>query len=85
VLNVAARRWSWDERALVKLVATLRAFRFDIRDSQIERVASWAARGLSAYDATYVALAEAEGIELITDDDLILDVATGVARRLSAG
>lgn len=83
-LNVAARRWAWGEGALVDLVGTLREFRFEVRDPEMELVARWAARGLSAYDAVYVALAEAEGTELVTDDELILDIASAVAMPLAA-
>ena len=84
VLNVAARRWAWEERALVDLVATLRKLRFEVGDPEPELVARWAARGLTAYDAVYVALAEEEGIDLVTDDDLIVGVAAAVAVPLGA-
>lgn len=40
-------------------------------------------RGLTAYDASFVALAEAEGIKLITDDQLILSVAPAATLALS--
>lgn len=43
----------------------------------------WTARGLTAYDAAYVALAEAEAVRLVTDDDRILAVAPAVAMSLS--
>ena len=79
LLNVAARRWAWDEAALIELVATLRELGFEHRQPDLESVARWTARGLTAYDAVYVALAEAEAIELVTDDKLLLDVAAAVA------
>jgi hypothetical protein len=44
----------------------------------------WAARGLTAYDAAYVALAEAEAIRLATDDGRVLAAARGIAIALSA-
>lgn len=40
------------------------------------------ARGLTAYDATYLALAEAEEVGLITDDHVILDAAGAIAVAL---
>jgi hypothetical protein len=43
------------------------------------RVALWTARGLTAYDATDVAGAEAYATRLITDDDLIVAVAGELA------
>jgi predicted nucleic acid-binding protein len=47
------------------------------------RIASWTARGLTAYDATYVALAEERGIGLVTNDRQILALAEGIARPTS--
>jgi predicted nucleic acid-binding protein len=40
------------------------------------------ARGLTAYDAAHVALAEAEGIRLLTDEDLITAAAGEVTTGL---
>jgi predicted nucleic acid-binding protein len=82
LLNVAARCWSWQERKLVTLVATMRDLGFEQRDPDLEPVARWTTRGLTAYDAVYVALAEAEAIQLVTDDELILDVAGSLATPL---
>jgi predicted nucleic acid-binding protein len=42
------------------------------------------ARGLTAYDAVYVAAAEEREIHLVTDDRTILTVAREVARPLVA-
>ena len=47
------------------------------------RVACWTARGLTAYDSAYVAVAEALETRLITDDDLIVEIATEVAQPLA--
>lgn len=46
-------------------------------------VARWVGRGLSAYDAAYVAVAEAAGVELVTADRRIVEVAPGIARDLA--
>jgi len=80
VLNVAGRRWRWAEQALVELTMRLAGMLNDVIDPDLGRVAVWTARGLSAYDATYVALAEERAIPLITDDRQILAVAPGIAR-----
>ena len=45
-------------------------------------VARWMARGLTACNAVYAALAKAEGIDLVTDDDLVLDVAAAIGTPL---
>lgn len=82
LLNVAARRWSWHEDALIELALGLEDLQFDVADPDLDRVATWAARGLTAYDAAYVALAESRDVDLITDDDRILELAGGVARPL---
>lgn len=83
IVNVAARRWGWDERALLELAAALHDLGFELRQPALDSVARWTARGLTAYDATYVALAEAEAIRLITDDNLIVDLAAEIAVALS--
>jgi len=54
-----------------------------LREPKLQNIAAWTARGLTAYDASYVALAEAEAIQLITDDQLILAVARDTAKALS--
>jgi predicted nucleic acid-binding protein len=83
ILNVAGRRWHWQRIALVDLADALDALNFERREPLLHDVAEWTARGLTAYDATYVALAESEEIKLITDDRLILAAAPGTASALS--
>lgn len=84
LVNVAARQWRWTDLRLLELVRQLESLRFDIVDPRLDRVASWAALGLTAYDATYVALAEERGVPLITHHRQILDVAKGVAQPVDA-
>jgi predicted nucleic acid-binding protein len=43
------------------------------------RAARWTARGLTAYDGAYIAVAEAIGTTLITDDDLVVEIAQPLA------
>lgn len=82
-VNVAARGWRWGEEALLDLVDALRGLLLDVREPELETVAVWAARGLSAYDAAYVALAETLSLNLVTDDELIIEVAPQVAIPLA--
>ncbi len=84
IVNVAGRRWSWDETVLVELAVALDELGLELKEPELDHVARWTARGLTAYDAAYVALAEAEALQLITDDDLILTVAPHVAIALAA-
>ena len=83
VINVAGRRWRWSEDDLVELATTLDETRFEWMEPDLARVASWTARGLSAYDAAYVAVAEESGSQLITDDRRLVaaagDIAIGLA------
>jgi predicted nucleic acid-binding protein len=83
LINVAGRRWGFDEAALLELAESLDAQGFDFQEPELVEVARWTARGLTAYDACYVALAEELGIDLITADDLILTLAPGIAKSLS--
>jgi predicted nucleic acid-binding protein len=79
IVNVAGRRWHWPEASLVDLADALEDLGFDLREPELTRVAKWTANGLTAYDAAYVALAEGEGIALITDDDPVVATAAGIA------
>lgn len=83
VLNVAGRRWGWDGPALEDLAAALGALGFDVREAELGAVAAWVARGLTAYDAAYVALAEELGAEVVSDDATMIHIAGGVARPLA--
>jgi predicted nucleic acid-binding protein len=78
ILNVAGRRWSLGETALTDLAATLETLEFQVSDVELARVAVWIARGLTAYDAAYVALAEAHAALLVTDDAQLLRTAPGI-------
>jgi predicted nucleic acid-binding protein len=84
LVNVAGRRWHWDADRLGRLAAGLDEIAFEWVEPELERVAHWTARGLTAYDAAYVSVAEACGAPLVTDDDLVVSVAGEVATALSA-
>lgn len=83
LLNIAGRRWRWAEAALIELATRLEAMLAEVVDPDLGRIASWTARGLTAYDATYVALAEERGIPLVTHDRQILAVAAGIAQPIN--
>jgi predicted nucleic acid-binding protein len=83
IVNVAGRRWRWSEGALLELADALDDLGFELLEPELARVAYWTARGLTAYDAAYVAVAEAQGARLVTDDDLIVTTAGDVATALA--
>jgi predicted nucleic acid-binding protein len=85
LLNVAGRRWRWDEAALLELADSLGDLLFEVAEPDLQVVASWVARGLTAYDAAYVALAEERGLPLVTDDRTIVAIAGELARPLTGG
>ncbi len=82
LVNVAARSWGWPQAKLEQLVVTFEQLDFDVLDPELPRVAKWAAHGLTAYDAAYVAVAEQSGVQLITDDDQIVASAPKLATAL---
>lgn len=82
VVNIAGRRWLWEESQLLELAGALADLSFDIAEPDLRSVAAWTARGLSAYDSAYVALAEERGLHLMTDDHQVLEVAGDLARPL---
>jgi predicted nucleic acid-binding protein len=85
ILNVAARRWHWEEARLSRLASTLEDLGFQLVEPDLPGVARWAAAGLTAYDAAYVAVAEQTGSPLVTDDAEIIGTApeltVALARR----
>jgi predicted nucleic acid-binding protein len=84
VLNIAARRWRWTEKQLEQLAASLPELGFELLEPELPDIARWTARGLTAYDAAYVALAEQTGVELITDDAEIVRLASEQATALAS-
>ena len=83
LVNVAGRRWGWAESALVELALALGELGFEFVEPELERVAIWTTRGLTAYDAAYVAVAEEHALRLVTDDERIVDVAGELATGLA--
>lgn len=83
VINVAARNWHWDEEALLELVRHLDRSAVALDEPPPAGVARWAARGLTAYDGSYVALAELHECKLVTVDTGILELAADIATPLT--
>ncbi len=80
MLNIAARQLRWPTDRLAALASDLLDIGFQTAEPPLAGVAAWAARGLTAYDAAYVALAESLGIPLITADREIVRIAGPLAR-----
>jgi predicted nucleic acid-binding protein len=83
ILNVAGRRRWLEEKALLALSDALENFAFQIHEPPLERIGRWVARGLTAYDAAYVALAESTAVVLVSDDVRVLELAADVAEPLA--
>jgi predicted nucleic acid-binding protein len=84
ILDVAGRRWALAPEALVALASALEDVGFELLEPPLEGVARWISRGLTAYDAAYVAVAEAASVPLVTDDDVVLGVAGELAVPLAS-
>jgi predicted nucleic acid-binding protein len=82
LMNVPARRWHWPRARLEQLATTLEQLGFEVLEPELPSVARWAATGLTAYDAAYVAIAEQAGAQLITDDERIVAAAPQLAAAL---
>lgn len=83
MLNIAARRWSWEARRLTTLAEQMDAYAFRIQQPSLVAIARWTARGLTAYDASYVALAEERRSVVLTADSQILALAGALAEPLA--
>ena len=79
LLNVAGRQLRWAVDELTALADHLQRSGFDVVEPDLAGVATWVARGLTAYDASYVALAEQLDVPLATGDRLILELAPRLA------
>lgn len=84
ILNVFGRRQRWSAERLRDMATRLELLGFELEEPPLVSVAEWTAAGLSAYDASYVALAAGRGLPLVTDDERLVRVAEGVARPLAA-
>ncbi|HEV2890282.1 MAG TPA: type II toxin-antitoxin system VapC family toxin [Frankiaceae bacterium] len=82
VLNIAGRKWRWAAGDLATLGARLDEPAFTYRDPSSSHVARWVAAGLTAYDASYVALAESIGRRVVTTDRQMLRVAPDLTTPL---
>ena len=79
LLNVAGRQLRWAVDELTELTDRIQRSGFDVLEPDLARVATWVARGLTAYDASYVALAEQLEVPLTTGNRLILELAPKLA------
>jgi predicted nucleic acid-binding protein len=82
IINVAGRRWQWTADQLNQLAADLRILGFEWKEADLTSISNWTTLGLTAYDASYVALAQDMGVQLVTDDQRILQLASGVSASL---
>jgi predicted nucleic acid-binding protein len=83
LLNVAARRWRVHPPHLFDLARTIIGYGFVTQQPDLENVARWTARGLTAYDASYVALAEERRTTVVTDDRQMVAVGSPIAIPLA--
>jgi predicted nucleic acid-binding protein len=84
LLNAGVSRYAHTPAAVTEFAQEILRLRFSVREPELGQTARWTAEGLSAYDAAWVAVAEATGLPLITDDDEIVAVAPDVALPLSS-
>lgn len=85
LLNLAARRWGWSADRLERFAADLDLLGLEVQQPSTPRIARWTGRGLTAYDACYVALAEERRTVVVTDDQRIIAVAGPLASPLEEG
>ena len=84
LMNIASRRWRLRRPELLEFADAIAELGFEVHEPRLRDVAAWTARGLTAYDSAYVAVAESESLKLVTADSGILASATAVAIALSS-
>lgn len=84
VMNVLLRSWRLTAEEAELRMRWLGALGFGSGEPEQDRIFAWTMAGLTAYDASYVALAEQLGCELVTADREIVELAPGIARSLVA-
>ncbi|MGH2364611.1 MAG: type II toxin-antitoxin system VapC family toxin [Chloroflexota bacterium] len=75
LVNIASRRWKWPPVLVSQVAAQLLALDFAVGVPRLAHVVAWANRGLTAYDASYVARAEELGAVVVTDDSEMIRLA----------
>lgn len=82
LLGATAQATRWPEDRLVRVAAELDRLGFELRDPPVTELAAWVARGLTGAEAAYAAVAAADELPLITDDERLLRIAGAVAQPL---
>jgi predicted nucleic acid-binding protein len=67
---------------LATLADGLTGLDFRVHEPALEGIATWCTRGLTAYDACYLAVAEERRTVVVTTDDLILSAGGASAQPL---
>jgi len=83
LLDLAAGQWRWPPEKLARLASALDDIGFEYRDPDLDEVARWIGRGLTARHAAYAALASGGDMQLVTDDEELLRIAASVAQASS--
>ena len=84
LLGIARRRWAADEWQLVEFGRTMLDYGFLVQQPDLLAVGRWTARGLTAYDACDVALAEERRTTVVTADRQMASVAAPLAVALAS-
>jgi predicted nucleic acid-binding protein len=79
LVNSLGRRWNWPAVDLRNLVPAFADLGLQLVEPDLGMVVDWVLRGLTAYDAAYVAVAEELGHPLVTADARLIAAAAGIA------
>ena len=79
LINTLGRRWAWPPGDLRDATIAFLGMGVSLDEPDLISVATWVERGLSAYDAAYLAVAERRAIPLVTADERVIAASDGIA------
>lgn len=83
LVSTLGRRWAWPPGDLRDATIEFLGMGVSLEEPDLVSVVGWVERGLSAYDAAYLAVAERNRVPLVTADERVIAASDGIAVHLA--